>query len=229
MIDTKVLLYICAISIVAIAIFLYGLKKFHLKYSLCLLSKKDKIISTGVIGVQYIVMMTLVLMAQPISGLYFAKIEMYYLFLFILSEILTAMAVRNLLLRWNKDVNLCYLLFVIALDFTVYMQVKNAYELVVGLLMSMLVYCLSVCVKESFTAKKIIYMVIVFAGVVITTVVWQVNCISVVYLVKNIVLAILMGICFTKVKRLRVEIKIAGFVIWVLLVVGLQLAICKLF
>ncbi len=223
MLDIRVLLFICTISIVGISIFLYGLKKFHLKYSLCLLSKKDKVLSVGVIGVQYILLMLTILIRNSISSMDFAKIEIEYAFLFILSEVLVAMAARNMLARLNKDVNLCYLLLVLVFDFIVYSSIKNIYELIVSLLMAMFLYCLSICVKESFTVKKILYMGIVFSGIAVANVVWSIDYILIICFIKNILFAFLMGLCFAKVKRLRNEIKILGFIMWLVLLCGIQL------
>ena len=223
MLDIRVLLFICTISIVGISIFLYGLKKFHLKYSLCLLSKKDKVLSIGVIGIQYILLMLTILIRNSISSMDFAKIEIEYAFLFILSEVLVAMAARNMLARLNKDVNLCYLLLVLVFDFIVYSSIKNIYELIVSLLMAMFLYCLSICVKESFTVKKFLYMAFVFVAVIILNFIWKTNYILAFLLLKNILIAFIMGWIFTKVKRLRCEIKIVGFIIWIILAIGLQI------
>lgn len=222
MLDIRVLLFVCTISIIGISIFLYGLKKFHLKYSLCRLSKKDKVLSIGVIGVQYILLMLTILIGNSISGMDFAKIEIEYAFLFILSEVLVAMAARNMLARLNKDVNLCYLLLVLVFDFIVYSSIKNIYELIVSLLMAMFLYCLSICVKESFTVKKILYMVVVFATVILLTFVWKTDYILLLQLFENMFIAFIMGWLFTKVKRVRHEIRVFTFLIWLLLVAAIQ-------
>lgn len=225
MLDIRVLLFVCTISIIGISIFLYGLKKFHLKYSLCLLSKKDKVLSIGVIGVQYILLMSTILIGNSISGMDFAKIEIEYAFLFILSEVLVAMAARNMLARLDKDVNLCYLLLVLVFDFSVYSSFKNIYEHIVLLLMAMFLYCLSICVKESFTVKKILYMGIVFATVMLLTFTWKTNYILILQFFKNILIAFIMGWLFTKVKRVRHEIKLFTFLIWLLLVAAIQVTL----
>lgn len=224
MIDIKVLVFSYIIPFFAVVVFLYGLKKFHVKYSLQILSNKEKMGTLGILGVQFLVMMGLFLLRVPMSAVEFAKLEISYLVLLIPTEILIAMAVKNLILAHNKDVNFYYMIFAITFDFGMYAIMKGLKELIFGVTVAMLVYCLSVCIKESFTLKKDIYIVLIFSGIICMLFFWEINLISCVYLLKNLFVAMITGCCIMTMGRMRVRLKRFTIGLFLLFVIGLQFA-----
>ena len=213
------------ILMVAVLVFLYGLKKFHFKYSLLMISKKEKIVSIGILGIQYFFMIYILACSEILSTREFFCIEIAYVAFLVLAEILIAMAIKNFAQKFNKNLMLYYIVFVFAVDLSVYLDCKSFAELAFDLTFAMILYCLSVCIKEKFTAKKVVYiamLLIVLLGCVLHG---GLNGISYIDVLRNMFISLVIGGMLAVAQNLRVVLRKMVTIITLVLVVVVQLMV----